>query len=202
MATTGPRGQYAKTPQRRQEILDAAFDVFAANGYRGGSLRDIADRVGMSLAGLLHHFRTKSELLSSVLTLRDDVTARRFGALDGTAPGDETLRSYLHLITGNESVRGLAELYCILSAEATAADHPAHDYFVERYKFVSGIVERAFVDVAAQGNLRPGVDPHQAAIDLIAISDGIQLQWLLRPEVPTMGDSIRRYLESVTTLEF
>jgi AcrR family transcriptional regulator len=202
MATTGSRGQYAKTPQRRQEILDAAFEVFAASGYRGGSLRDIAERVGMSLAGLLHHFTTKSELLWSVLTLRDDTTAREFGALDESASGDQILRSYLRLIVGNESERGLAELYCILSAEATAPDHPAHDYFIQRYKIVTGIVERAFEDVATQGKLRPGVDPHEAAIDLIAMSDGIQLQWLLRPEVPSMGDSVRRYLESVTTLEF
>jgi AcrR family transcriptional regulator len=201
VASSGPRGQYAKTPQRRQEILDAAFDVFAASGYRGGSLREIAERVGMSLAGLLHHFTTKSELLSSVLTLRDDQSQATFGAVDGI-PGEEMLRSYLRLITGNESARGLAELYCILSAEATDPDHPAHDYFLDRYDYVVGLCERSFIDVAAQGHLRPGIDPRQAAIDLVAISDGIQLQWLLRPEVTSMGDSIKRYLESVTDLEF
>lgn len=201
MASSGPRGQYAKTPQRRQEILDAAFDVFAASGYRGGSLRDIADRVGMSLAGLLHHFTSKSELLVSVLTLRDDVTTHRFGAIEGV-PGEDMLRGYVRLINGNESIRGLTELFCILSAEATAADHPAHDYFVQRYEFVSRVLTRAFEDAEAKGQLRPGVAPRQAAIDLIALTDGIQLQWLLRPEVTSMGDSVRRYLESVTTLEF
>lgn len=201
MVATGPRGQYAKTPQRRQEILDAAFDVFAASGYRGGSLREIADRVGMSLAGLLHHFTTKSELLSSVLTLRDDQSQQTFGAVEGI-PGDEVLRRYLRLITGNEAARGLAELYCILSAEATAPDHPAHAYFIARYESVVDLLECAFVDVAAHGHLRAGLDPRQTAIDLVALSDGIQLQWLLRPEVVSMGDSIRRFLESVTSLEF
>ena len=200
MATSGPRGQYAKTPQRRQEILEAAIEVFAASGYRGGSLREIADRVGMSLAGLLHHFSSKSELLSGVLTLRDEVAIRDFGSMEG--PGEERVRNYLRLIIGNESERGLAELYCILSAEATAPDHPAHDYFIQRYEFVSGIMYPAFADLAAQGKLRPGVDPKQATIDLIAITDGIQLQWLLRPNVNQMGESVRRYLESVTTLEF
>lgn len=200
MATVGPRGQYAKTPQRRQEILDAAFDVFAASGYRGGSLRDIADKVGMSLAGLLHHFTTKSELLSGVLALRDEIAVRDFGSMEG--PGEERVRNYLQLIIGNESVRGLAELYCILSAEATAADHPAHDYFIQRYEFVSGLMYDAFADLAAHGQLRPGVDPKEAAIDLLALSDGIQLQWLLRPEVTGMSATIRRYLESITTLEF
>ena len=155
----------------------------------------------MSLAGLLHHFTTKSELLSSVLTMRDEVSSRDFGAA-GEVPGEERLRRYLGLINSNESVRGLAELFCILSAEATAPDHPAHQYFIQRYQYVADLLETAFVEVAAQGHLRPGVDPKQAAIDLIAISDGIQLQWLLRPEVDHMGESVRRYLEFVTTLEF
>ena len=51
----------------------------------------------------------------------------------------------------------------------------------------------------AEGRLRPGVDPKQATI---ALTDGVQLQWLLRPSVDHMGESVRRYLESVTTLEF
>jgi AcrR family transcriptional regulator len=200
MASSGPRGQYAKTPQRRQEILGAAIEVFAASGYRGGSLREISDRVGMSLAGLLHHFSSKGELLASVLALRDEIAVRDFGQMEGS--GEERVRNYLRLIIVNESARGLAELYCILSAEATAPDHPAHDYFIQRYEFVSGLMNGAFADLAAQGKLRPGVDPEQATLDLIALTDGIQLQWLLRPDVEHMGDSVRRYLESVTTLEF
>ncbi len=51
-----PRGQYGKTAARRQEIVDAAVEVFGTMGYNKGSLREVADRVGMSQAGLLHHF--------------------------------------------------------------------------------------------------------------------------------------------------
>lgn len=94
------------------------------------------------------------------------------------------------------------QLFCILSAEATAPDHPAHDYFIQRYEYVVGLLAVAFTDVAAQGHLRPSTDPRGAAINLVAMSDGIQQQWLLRPDVTSMGDSIKRYLESVTDLEF
>jgi hypothetical protein len=61
---------------------------------------------------------------------------------------------------------------------------------------------RDFGPMDAEGRLRPGVDPKQATIDLIALTDGVQLQWLLRHSVDHMGESVRRYLESVTTLEF
>ena len=48
--TTATRGIYAKTPERRAEILDAALEVFADAGFRSGSLREIADKAGMSQA--------------------------------------------------------------------------------------------------------------------------------------------------------
>ena len=52
--------------------MDAAVEVFATVGYNKGSLREVADRVGMSQAGLLHHFPSKEHLLEAVLTWRDD----------------------------------------------------------------------------------------------------------------------------------
>ena len=74
----GRRGPYAKSKQTRRSILDSALQVFAESGYRSGSLRDVAEQVGMSEAGLLHHFTNKSALLSAVLEHRDDVTRERF----------------------------------------------------------------------------------------------------------------------------
>lgn len=202
MPISRTRGPYAKTRRRREEILDAALDVFAAGGYRGSSLRDVAERVGISHAGLLHHFSSKAELLSEVLTRRDNSASEEIGLVPGNVNGEQFLRNYAALIERNESTRGLAELYCLLSAEATTVDHPAHDYFVGRYEYVVGLLRDAFSDLAAQGQLRPGIEPDTAAVDLVAITDGIQLQWLLRPNATPMGATIRRYLASVTTLEF
>ena len=53
-----------------EEILHAASDLFAEHGYRGASLALIAERVGMSTPGLLHHFPTKEHLLIDLLALR------------------------------------------------------------------------------------------------------------------------------------
>ena len=66
------RGAYASGLARREAILRAASEVFAAHGYRGASLALIADRVGMSAPGLLHHFPTKEHLLIDLLALRQE----------------------------------------------------------------------------------------------------------------------------------
>jgi len=53
--------------QRRQELLDALIDAFAAAGIGGRSLRDVADAVGTSHRMLLHHFGSRDELLLAIV---------------------------------------------------------------------------------------------------------------------------------------
>src|ERR1700710_530277 len=104
MATTGKvRGSYAKPPARGREILEAGIDVFSAAGFRSGSIREIAERVGMSQAGLLHHFSNKSELLAAVLQLRDDRSAEVV-PIDDEHAGIETIRGCVSLIDYNATV--------------------------------------------------------------------------------------------------
>ncbi|MCU1528847.1 MAG: TetR/AcrR family transcriptional regulator [Frondihabitans sp.] len=198
-STGGPRGSYAKTARRREEILLAGFEVFSASGYRSGSIRDIAERVGMSQAGLLHHFPSKSDLLAGVLALRDDEARTRIN-LDPAA-GIETIRGLVNLVDYNETIPGLVELHCILSAEATSSDHPAHEYFVNRYSYTVGTAYAALKVAAERGELAEGVDPLGVAKSLIALMDGLQVQWLLDRESVDMGLEVRRYLKPLLTVE-
>src|ERR1700749_2382109 len=52
---------------RRERVLAAAADAFAAEGFRGSSTANIGADVGISDAGVLHHFGTKQRLLFEVL---------------------------------------------------------------------------------------------------------------------------------------
>ncbi|WKK70569.1 TetR/AcrR family transcriptional regulator [Rathayibacter oskolensis] len=97
-----PRGQYAKTAARRAEIVSAGLEVFSASGYHAASLREIAEKVGLSQAGVLHHFANKWELLSAVLTLRDDHSITRVPSGEAV-PGLETVRALVELVAYNSS---------------------------------------------------------------------------------------------------
>src|SRR3954463_4775193 len=154
-------GEDAKTAARRQEILNAATDVFSTSGYHGGSLRDVAERVGLSQAGVLHHFPSKTHLVEAVLAWRDEQSLERIG--DRLSAGLDRIRALVDLVAHNQSTPELVELYATLSAEATSPEHPLHDYFVQRYAWVTGYVDNAFADAAATGQLRAGVDPPSAA---------------------------------------
>lgn len=191
------RGPYRKSAARRSEILDAALAVFGRSGYRSGSIREIAKAVGMSQAGLLHHFESKDALLTAVLRHRDQMYEELFEQ----PPGIDTLFAAIDVMVSSQAQRGHIELYCVLSAEATAADHPAHRYFARRYdRLRSGLAE-AFERMAAAGQLRDGADPAIAARSALALMDGLQVQWLIDPESVDLVADLEVYFRALVTEE-
>ena len=56
-------------PGRKGEILDAAATIFAESGYTGGSMREIAKRVGVSEPALYRHFPSKEAIFLTMVRL-------------------------------------------------------------------------------------------------------------------------------------
>lgn len=54
------------TADRRQRVLDGAVRVFAAKGYRGATVADIADELGFTRAALYYYFDSKLDLLDAI----------------------------------------------------------------------------------------------------------------------------------------
>lgn len=194
--STPTRGGYAKGRAKRREILDHAIALFGEVGYRAASLREIATRSGISHPGLLHHFPTKEALLLAVLAHRDEVDGELFTGSTGT----DALRGLVDLVRLNTARRGVVELFTVLSAEATAAEHPAHAFFVERYRRTLAGIERAYRAARADGALRPDVDPATAARHLVALMDGLQIQWLLDDCRTDMTTPVHAHIQGQLTV--
>jgi AcrR family transcriptional regulator len=105
-----PRGPYQKGIRRRREIVDAASRIFARYGYGGGSLRQIADDVGVTPAALARHFENKYGLLQAVLVHWEEDVDHRF---DG-AHGLEYFRGLPGAMEDQTSEPGLIELLLTL----------------------------------------------------------------------------------------
>ncbi|MFI1225004.1 MULTISPECIES: TetR/AcrR family transcriptional regulator [unclassified Streptomyces] len=179
-----PRSPEAR--QRQQDILAIAMDTFAARGYNNASLAEIADRVGLTQAGVLHYFRSKALLLTSVLELRDQRDIEQLGP--DRPQGLEFLRHLVNTALRNAEREGIVRLYAVLSAESVTDDHPAQDYFRDRYDglraFVADALREACELPAEQADLT-----RDAANAIIAVMDGLQVQWLLSPESVDMAAS-------------
>ncbi|WP_314326597.1 TetR/AcrR family transcriptional regulator [Paenarthrobacter ilicis] len=174
----GPRGPYRSGIDRRREILQAATSVFSRDGYRGGSLRDIGRLLGLSPASIIHHFGSKEQLLVAVLASRDDAVADSFPTAVRQGLLVDELRK---IVAANEQEPGLTALYATLAAEAVNPDHPAHDYFIGRYQRILQFLEDGIRQEQERNALPAGQGASSLARTLLAIMDGLQLQWLLNP---------------------
>ncbi|GAB3618373.1 TetR/AcrR family transcriptional regulator [Okibacterium endophyticum] len=176
------RGPYARGKQARELILETALAVIAEKGYGATSLRDIAEATGLTQAGILHHFGTKENLLVEVLRARDEVDRRLFPERD--------LDDYPRVIKfarHNRDVPGLVKLYVALAAAAADPAHPCHEYFVERDRVVHS---RIMEDIRARqqaGTFTSHADPDLLARAFLALSDGLQAQWLIDPSIDLPG---------------
>ena len=186
---------YAVGRARRDEIVDEAMKLFAAGGFRGTSLQEIARGVGISKATLLHHFGSKDSLLIAVLRRRDErapagVPSPAVAPLDlatGLADGARQ----------NSLEPGLVELYSVLAAESANPEHPGHAFFAERFRTGRLYFTAMFAALAADGRLRPGADPAFEAAWLLALWDGLQLQWLYDPSAVDVAEHLSGHLSQV-----
>lgn len=161
----------------------------------------IAEACGISRAGLLHHFPTKESLLEAVLARRDEVDNRRTVAV--MAASDDGLAGLASLVAAaerNATTPAIINLFAVLSAEAGDPSHPAHDYFVRRYVNSRASIGRALQLASDRGYLDRGLEPHALATEIVALMDGLQVQWLLAPDEIDMAALLRRRIESALTV--
>jgi len=191
----GRPGRYRKGVAKREAILDAALPVFGTVGFHGASLREIARQCGVSHQSLMHYFATKDELLMAVLRRRDERLRQHFDDVGGMR-----LAELVELAEYNVDVPQVISLFITASAEATSGDHPAHDYYAEYYDRIIASTS-AYLGVAERrGWLRDGFTAEAAARVVLAVQDGLQLQWLYRRDVVHVAELMRLVVASVLTV--
>lgn len=202
---TGRRGSYAKGVAKREEILTRALEVIAREGYAGASVKELADAVGLSQAGLLHYFEGKEELFTEILRKRDERDSADMGldaatASPEAAPADlrELRDGYVGIVRHNAEVPGLVQLFARLSVDAADPEHPAHRFFVERGETLRGYFAAAIAAGQESGEITDRIDPATLARIFQAVADGLQLQWMQQPDVD-MAATIDALFELLTT---
>jgi AcrR family transcriptional regulator len=170
---------YAKGRERREEILRAAMELFGARGYRGTTIAQVAERAGLTDAGLLHHFPSKEHLLIAVLQHREarDIERMRSARRASTTP----LEALLELCRRNAADPHIVQLFTVMAAETLDPDHPGHEAFVERYRDRRRGTARLLAAARQDGSIAADIDPERLAAQVLAMYDGLQLQWLRDP---------------------
>lgn len=191
---TPRRTQAERTRASREKIIQFATEAFAQKGFRGATMAEIAKAANLTEPGLLHHFPSKTHLLMEVLKQRDRIDSERMRSTL-QKNGNHFLEAGIELVEHNQTVPGLVQLFNLLVAESISPDHPAHEFFIERYQRERKHWVQAIVQAQQAGEVRSDISPETAVILIFAMMDGLQVQWLLEPERIDMAHIFGQFVE-------
>lgn len=163
---------------RREQILDEAIRIVGERGFFGFTVQELAQRCGISNAGLLYHFGTKDQLLLAMLSEFEQREAVALGPLialaqeaaKGEAPAAALADLLRTMVARGSTQPEIGRLCMILASESLDASHPAHASFRKR--------EAGVLDLFAQ-LVAPYTDnPRSKARQLLALMDGLAQQWV------------------------
>ncbi|HEY2567534.1 MAG TPA: TetR/AcrR family transcriptional regulator [Candidatus Aquirickettsiella sp.] len=90
-------------PKGKRKVLKTAIELFASKGFNGTSTAEIASVSGMSQATVFKYFKTKRELLESIIepAIEHLIPNYANNFIDDQLPNDVTLRDFINFIVRN-----------------------------------------------------------------------------------------------------
>lgn len=180
----------------RQKLLEGALECLRTKGYAGTTSRDIAAAAGANLGSIGYHFGSKDALLNEAVILGfrnwTEHLARRARAVEASDPLERLRLSWEAMSAELQDQEGLLQAF--LEALAPASRSP------ELRAQLAGFYREAREEVATIVGESLGEDREAKvaamiiASLLIAVFDGLQLQWFLEPEQTPAADEIGKAL--------
>jgi AcrR family transcriptional regulator len=191
--------------ERREELLEAAWQVIARDGLEGTTIRSIAKETGWSTGVLSHYFADKDDIIGSALRLAYERIATRW---DEKLDGLTGIRALYELVLDNLPLDEERELETRLlmiywSLVIRGDDRTPHPW--RRGPLLIDLLAKLVRDGQEAGEIRGEEPPEDIAERLLGLIDGFSLHALLNPERLTrdrqarlLGQEFDRLRESAT----
>jgi len=175
----GERPRTGRLPRsaRRAQLLDAALDVFVAQGYHAAAMDDIAERAGVSKPVLYQHFPGKLDLYIALLdSACDQVVDEVRAALASTTDNKERVAAtteafYAYVVKAGGAFR--------LVFESDLSSEPAVRERIDRVTVLCG---EAIAEVIADDTGFPPEVSRLLAVALVGMSQVSARFWLQAPD--------------------
>ena len=163
---------------RKEQILEAAFQLFSIKGYHHTSINDIAVKAKLSKGLLYNYFKSKEDLLNEVVlfAFKDttEMGASLLESIENLSPEkifEILIESYFSMLQEQEE---LMKLTLSLAVQVSAIPS-VHDTMMQVYHILLGQIEAVFKGLNYK-------EYKKEAMLLGAIMDGIGIQYMLDPE--------------------
>lgn len=186
----------------REKLLQAAIRCIQEKGYARTTARDIATAADANLASIGYHFGSKEGLLNEALyrsfeAWADQIVQRTLEAGDAS-PLDRMATSWTVMLASFPECHPLLLAFVESMAQSQRSE-ALRTQLAARYQKIRETVAETVTASLGDGAAARGVDPEAIASFLIAICDGLTLQWLLDPDATPSGEELAASLGGALT---
>lgn len=156
--------------ERRAQIVKVATDLFAREGFKGATTREIARRAGISEAVIFKHFAKKEDLYKAIIDSRctdSEGGPRLIGMLKGKSGREVFTTVAVFLLEEHQKDPSFMRLLTYSALE----QHPLSELFLQtRVMELLGFLEDKIRELISEGSMSD-VDPAIAARAFIGMVD-------------------------------
>ncbi len=189
----------------RDRILDAAEQVFHAQGVGASSLQQVAEAAGVTRGAVYHHFQDKHELIEAMLArVILPLEAGEAHALANPEAPDPLGRIVAHVERLFDYITSTPRAQRVFDILTTRYEFGAENEPMRQRKQRSrcdfrDLLASNLVVAQQRGELATGLQPPALAIGLLALVDGLIRSWILEPgafELQRVGtETVRRHVD-------
>lgn len=173
--------------QTRQQLLDAALEVFWREGVTRASLQQIAAEAGLTRGALYWHFKNKEELFETLLAQKNQPFDQRLNEAALRKSGDvltylrQSFLELFRILESDVAQRKLCEVMH-LKCERTAANQIITETAMRYQRLMRSQAITALELSRSQGTLPEKTDMELASIYLESTLIGLVYTWIDQPE--------------------
>jgi Transcriptional regulator len=181
---------------RRREIVKAAVDLFIQKGFHKTTVREIAQKFGMSIGTLYEYIRTKEDILYLVCDyIHSNVREKVRPSLTITGDSIDTLKKAIHIYY--TIIHEMQDYFVFLYQETKSLNHEARKYIFRAEEEMTQIFE----EILMQGVERGAFFIDKRDVNLVAHNIMVLgHMWAFRRWVLQKNYTLERYIEAQTNL--
>lgn len=182
MATPSRRSNQERREQSTEQVLESALNLFVSRGYAATSMDDIARNAGLTKGAVYFYFKGKSALLLELISQSADLYAEVFSRMRAsTAPATAQLELFVDWAAqvGTQN-NELLLLPILMSLEIGSRDEVVESALNRLYDRYHTEMERVVTLGRDSGEFAAGLYPREQAAILVALTDGMILEWFRR----------------------
>ena len=187
----------------REKLIEGAIECLRTKGYSRTTSRDIAQAANANLASIGYHFGSKEALLNEAITRTCEEWTTQMGeaafAGENENPLGQMAASWVAMLASFEEMRPVLVGFIEAAGQSAWSDDLRKEmagHYAKVRGQVASMVQASLGEQAAER----GVDPKVIASFLVAVCDGLVLQWLLDPDETPTGEQLTASLGAALSL--